>query len=152
MTAKGLTKNTLIDAIRANNLSGVLSALGDGFDVNLPDVHGCSGLPLRTACFEGNLAIVRELLNRGANPNAAASDGPGAPLRLALRNGHQDVADLLLQNGALPSGDTTIPAETLREAEAPGSFGTDTNLLSMDLLFLDENEDSDASPKVSDKR
>ena len=84
MTVKSFTTNKLIDAIRAGSLSGVLTALNDGGDIEMPDMHGCSGLPLRTACFEGNLAIVRELLNRGANPNAIASDGPGAPLRLAL--------------------------------------------------------------------
>ena len=152
MTVKGFTTNKLIDAIHANSLSAVLDALDDGDDIEMPDMHGCSGLPLRAACFEGNLAIVRELLNRGANPNAIASDGPCAPLRLALRKGHQDIADLLLQKGAMPPGDITIRAETLEETETPSHFGTDTNLLSMDLLFLEENEDSDASSQVPDKR
>lgn len=213
MTVKGFTTNKLIDAIRAGSLSGLLTALDDGGDIEMPDMHGCSGLPLRTACFEGNLAIVRELLNRGANPNAIASDGPGAPLRLALRKGHQDIADLLLQKGAIPLEGITITPETrdvplpdevvtlsppeikpdnivefspsdtspptaeaiapplpeskpgnliefsssdiplpTDEAETSNNFGTDTSLLSMDLLFLDENENPDASPKAPDRR
>ena len=213
MTVKSFTTNKLIDAIRAGSLNGVLTVLDDGGDIEMPDMHGCSGLPLRTACFAGNLAIVRELLNRGANPNAIASDGPGAPLRLALRKGHQDIADLLLQKGAMPlagititpeAPDVSLPGEVIPppspeskpdniveftpanrprptaaaideplpeskpgnliefsnsdtfppsdEAEASSHFGTDTNLLSMDLLFLDENENLGASPQAPEKR
>ncbi|MDP2880249.1 MAG: ankyrin repeat domain-containing protein [Azonexus sp.] len=212
MTVKGFTTHNLIDAIHAGSLSGVLNALDDGADIEMPDMHGCSGLPLRTACFEGNLVIVRELLNHGANPNAITSDGPGAPLRLALRKGHQDIADLLRQKGAMPlaatitpetpdahlpdevvtlsppgikpdsiveftpsdtppptdetivsllpaskpgnliefsSSDTLLPSD---DAETPNNFGTDTSLLSMDLLFLEANENPDASPQAPDRR
>lgn len=213
MTDKGLTRNKLIDAIHSGSLSGVLNALDNGGDIELPDMHGYSGLPLRTACFEGNLAIVRELLNRGANPDAIASDGPGAPLRLALRKGHQDIADLLLQKGATPPDGATLPAVILDapsvalpdeittpsettpdniveftpsvpppptdeaiypplpdskpgnliefsssdlplsadETAAPSHFGTDTSLLSMDLLFLEEDDTQDASPQPPEK-
>lgn len=213
MTVKGFTRNKLIDAIHSGSLSGVLNALDDGGDIEMPDMHGYSGLPLRTACFEGNLAIVRELLNRGANPDAIASDGAGAPLRLALRKGHQDIADLLLQKGATPPDGMVIPAVILDapsvplsdeptkpsetkpgniveftpsvplpptdeaiypplpgskpgnliefsssdlplsadEAEAPCHFGTDTSLLSMDLLFLEEDDNPDASPQPPEK-
>ena len=76
MTNKGSTASKLIAAIRAGRLNGVINALDDGADIEEPDMHGSRGLPLRTACFEGNLAIVRELLTYGANPNAAASHGP----------------------------------------------------------------------------
>lgn len=213
MTVKGLTRNKLIDAIHSGSLSGVLNALDNGGDIELPDMHGYSGLPLRTACFEGNLAIVRELLNRGANPDAIASDGPGAPLRLALRKGHQDITDLLLQKGAIPPDGMVLPAVILDapsvplpdeitksietrpdnviefthsiapppsgeaiypplpdskpgnliefsssdlplsadEAEEPSHFGTDTSLLSMDLLFLEEDDNPDASPQPPEK-
>jgi hypothetical protein len=192
MTAKGLTPNNLIEAIHAGRLSGVINALDNGNDVEMPDMHGFSGLPLRTACFEGNLAIVRELLSHGANPNAVASDGPGAPLRLALRRGHQEIVALLLQNGAVvPEGvviapeisdiqcaplpgeaivpslpeskpDNIIefsssslppPSEPLLEddAETTGHYGTETSLLSMDLLFLEEDDAHDPPPKATDK-
>jgi len=173
MTAKRLTTSNLIEAIHAGLLSGVVNALDQGADIESTDMHGWPGLPLRTACFEGNLGIVRELLTRGANVNAAASDGPGAPIRLAMRKGHQDIVALLLRHGAqTPEGiaspsDTTeaMPdrAEVLTQPESkpdstvieffhydtfpadddsdtPSQFGTDTNALSVDLLFLDENE------------
>lgn len=177
MTNKGSTASKLIAAIRAGRLNGVINALDDGADIEEPDMHGSRGLPLRTACFEGNLAIVRELLTYGANPNAAASDGPGAPLRLALRQKHNEIAALLLQQGAvIPAGlvidpkvfeipCAPLPGETLApslpetkpdniieftrsETNLPVSikddvsetFGTETNALSMDLLFLEDDE------------
>jgi hypothetical protein len=179
MTTKGITTSNLIEGIHAGRLSAVISALDDGADIETPDMHGFSGLPLRTACFEGNLPIIRELLNRGANVNAATSDGPGAPLRLALRKGHQEVVALLLQHGAhMPDGlaaalasapkSVDLEAPTLPESkpdsniieftrddniltndglDTPSQFGTETNLLSMDLLFLDEHEAHHTSPR-----
>lgn len=183
MTNKGPTASKLIAAIHAGRLNGVIDALDDGADIEEPDMHGSRGLPLRTACFEGDLAIVRELLMHGANPNATASDGPGAPLRLALRRKHNEIAALLLQQGAVIPDDLSIdpgifeitgkplPVEamvpSLPEAEpdnhiieftrseiglapsfnedAPDTFGTETNALSMDLMFLDEHAALDFS-------
>ncbi len=174
MTNKGFIPSKLIESIHAGRLSGVINALDDGADIEEADMHGSRGLPLRTACFEGNLAIVRELLTYGANPNAAASDGPSAPLRLALRRGHKEIAALLLQQGArIPDGlaidpailaitSEPLPGETVApslpeekpdniieftptqlrfattETDESESFGTETNALSMDLLFLEE--------------
>jgi len=205
MTAQGFTTNNLIEAIRTGRISDVISALENGDDIELPDIHGYGGLPLRTACFEGNLAIVRELLKRGANPNANSCDGPGAPLRLALRRSHHEVADLLRQTGAdltgepasnpeagaasslplqdeeptptlaasepdnlieftsssIPSGDAPAPSFSesqhgnviefsyadshlpTEDEDALCHLGSATHVLSMDLLFLEENEPSE---------
>lgn len=171
MTSYGLPASQLIEAIRSGSLIMVINAIDDGGDINEPDVHGVYGLPLRTACFMGNLAIVRELLSHGANPNVGTSDGPGAPLRLALRCKHYDVAALLLQEGAtVPDGISIDPAvyaiscaplaieasapslpiapdantleyspSEIMFAEAETDFGTQTNALGTDLLFLDED-------------
>ena len=105
MATKKLTASKLIVAIREGLLSGVIQAIEEGSDIEEVDMHGFVGLPLRIACFEGDVAIVRELLNHGANINTVASDGPGAPLRLAQRCGHQSVVDLLQMHEAelLPS-------------------------------------------------
>ena len=183
MTARGFTINNLIEAIRAGSLSGLINSLADGDDIEMPDMHGYGGLPLRTACFEGNLAIVRELLSHGANPNTGSNDGPGAPLRLALKKEHQDIVALLLENGAvLPEGvviapeipdipydptpfeaDIPVPPESkpdnmiefsssslplpTDDSDTPTHFGTATSLLSMDLLFQEENEAHIAPPQ-----
>lgn len=102
MAAKFLPPSKLITAIRAGKLSEVTEALNNGADPEEADMHGFVGLPLRTACFEGNVEIVQELLNRGADINAVAGDGPNAPMRLAQRGKHQQVIALLVQYGATP--------------------------------------------------
>lgn len=173
MAYKNAGPSKLMEAVRAGNLQGVVSALESGSDVDEADVHGFRGLPLRTACFSGNAAIVRELLARGANIDAGTADGPGAPLRLALRSGHKQLVTLLLDEGAaIPSGvvidpelipaghprlDSTTsaidnPFDNLIEfsSDRPGitdthlarPTGTETNVLTMDLLRFNENDDA----------
>jgi len=111
MPPKTFQPSKLVAAIRSGRLSDVIRALEEGADLEEADIHGVRGLPLRTACFEGSMAIVRELLRCGADINAMAVDGPGAPLRLALRGGHGEIAALLLQNGAeTPPGLNIDPA------------------------------------------
>lgn len=120
MPQNAFQPSPLLTAIRTGRLSDVIRALEDGADLEEADIHGVRGLPLRTACFEGSMAIVRELLRCGADVNAIAIDGPGAPLRLALRGSHGEVAALLLQNGAeIPPGLVIDPA--ILERVAPPS-------------------------------
>lgn len=124
MAAKFLPPSKLITAIRASNLADVIHALDDGANVEEADMHGFVGLPLRTACFEGNIDIVRELLTRGADINAIAGDGPGAPMRLAQRGKHQHVVDLLVTHGATIAPDPQIlaaPAALFPPPQTPAS-------------------------------
>lgn len=111
MAAKISPPSKLISAIRAGDISEVFAALDHGADLEEADVHGFIGLPLRTACFEGNVEIVQELLNRGANINAMAGDGPNAPMRLAQRRKHQPIIALLIEHGAPSNTDTKVMAE-----------------------------------------
>lgn len=117
MTGKGTAISKLIEAIRQGSLHRLTSALDDGCDIEEADPHGHPGLPLRTACFSGKIEIVRELINRGANINAAGADGPGMPLRLALRARNADIIGLLLSCGAEVPADVTLPADLLNEAK-----------------------------------
>ncbi len=119
MTAKRPATSTLIAAIRTAQPDRVLAALAAGADVNEADMHGFAGLPLRTACFMGDLPTVRELLQHGANPDIAASDGPSAALRLALRCGHRDIAGLLLQHGASIPADLSVDPELIPAHRTP---------------------------------
>ena len=165
MAAKLFTSSKLITAIRAGRLDEVINAIAAGDDIEEADMHGFAGLPLRTACFVGHPAIVRELLNRGADINAVATDGPGAPLRLAQRGKHQEIIALLLAHAseAMPaekaasSPMANLEAPPLRfdevsthepdaavdieEIDLTAGYGVDTNLLTLDLLRMGEAED-----------
>lgn len=102
-------------AIERGDLQAVVSAFERGADVEAADMHGASGLPLRTACFRGHAEIVVELIRRGANIQAANADGIGAPVRMAARGKHWHIVDLLLSHGAeLPPG-VEIPASDRSE-------------------------------------
>lgn len=110
--------STLISAIRTGNLHALRTALDAGENIEEADMHGYPGLPLRTACFSGNLFIVQTLLEAGADINAPTADGRGAPLRLSLRRGHQDISALLLSRGAEIPADLSIPPGLIERAQA----------------------------------
>ena len=105
MAKPSIKASPLMSAIRARDLIAVVAALDAGADVNETDIHGHPGLPLRTACFDGNVFIVRELLRRGADVNAPGGEGSGMPIRLAVRARQKEIVDLLLDFGAeIPFG------------------------------------------------
>lgn len=100
----------LMTAIRANNLDGVLSAIAQGAEIEEADMHGHPGLPLRTACFAGQYDIVQALLDYGADIHAPNGEGNDAPLRLAERARHHEIASLLRERGGKALRDEIPPA------------------------------------------
>jgi len=143
MGSNSFGASPLIEAIRANSLHRVVAALEDGADVEEKDIHGYAGLPLRTACFSGNVPIIRELLDHGADVNAPTADGPGAPLRAALRAGHTEIVALLLSHDALIPFGLEIPLSVYERAKEL----TSGNSESLDIPMLEF--DRDAMPSVS---
>lgn len=125
MAASSFGESPLIAAIRSNDIDQVSVALDNGANIEEADIHGYAGLPLRTACFAGNVPVIRLLLQHGANINAVTADGPGAPVRLALRAGHQEVAALLLANHADLPADLKISASLLERAQEIASTQID---------------------------
>lgn len=177
MSGKNPSPSKLVAAIRKGYLRTVIDALDEGANIEEADMHGHPGLPLRTACFEGDLAIINELIERGADINAPGADGPGMPLRLAVRSKNSKVIALLLKQGAIVPENFRIPLELIEQPEMvelppldiplaftpktadlteteinnydiiedieiQGSRGTDTNILTMDLMNLQETPDS----------
>lgn len=79
---------------------------------------------LMAACGQGDLELVRSLLDRGADPNASARFGMTALTR-AAEGGNPAVTELLLARGATPSAVTRATPPRLVEAEALASSRPD---------------------------
>jgi ankyrin len=64
---------SFLRAARAGNLEKVLEYLKGSIDINTSNANGLNALHL--ASKEGHVAVVTELLKRGANVNAATKKG-----------------------------------------------------------------------------
>jgi hypothetical protein len=82
----------LFYAIEKNNLVYAQKVLSMNFDSNLQHDNGYT--PLAYAAMKGNPAMIELLLRNGANPALTSKEGD-TPVELALRMGHNEVADLL---------------------------------------------------------
>ena len=159
----------LLAAIREGDLERVMNALEAGGDVEAKDAHGIAGLPLRTACFHGNMRIVAALLTCGANPDGPAQEAPldCLPLRAAMRGGHDEAIEFLIQSGARWPDDLVSQKEEkidrqtaqatrstdseVEEIEISTCFGLDTAALTQDFLAAQVGQEASRrrKPKVS---
>jgi len=78
------------------DLEMVKSAVANGAGVSLSDMYGL--YPLGRAAFYGHEAIVKYLIDKGADVNGRGLDTP--PISQAAEGGHTSVFRLLLENGA----------------------------------------------------
>ena len=79
-------------------------------NVEIRDERGFT--PLHLAVTAGRIAIVRLLVNAGADVNAISSSG-ATPLALALKNRHREIAAFLSgarANGELPPSTSPLPS------------------------------------------
>ncbi len=102
-------------------MSRVESGLDAGLDVNATDEDETTAL--HVAAANGNEAVVRVLLMRGASLDKANTMG-WTPLLLASRHGHINVLTLLLQNNADLNARTKLGAGALTLAAAGGHIQT----------------------------
>ncbi len=93
----------LVDAARGNKQVELGELLAGGADVDARGQQGASAL--HWAAFNGDLEMVRMLLDAGARVDAVLDNG-STPLHLAAFEGHTDVVRLLLQRGADPAART----------------------------------------------
>lgn len=110
-----LLSRRVADAIRREDIDAALrNATADGFDV---DAECFGNTLLSLASARGQLPVVKQLLERGADINKASAFSKTTPLMAACRVGHLDVALFLLENGADASAASANGATAIRLAE-----------------------------------
>lgn len=82
----------LIEAVKAGNAYAVTELIDSGVDVNQQDEQGWT--PLNWAAGKGDTAILRSLLDRGADPSKVGRD-ERTPYMIALAAGQAEAARLL---------------------------------------------------------
>src|SRR5437868_10545651 len=103
----------LFYAIEKNNLVYAQKVLSMNFDPNL--LHDNGYTPLAYAAMKGNVAMIELLLRNGANAALTSKEGD-TPVELALRMGHNEVADVLKK--ARQAGDTPAAGDAQPAAQA----------------------------------
>ena len=93
----------LWDAVIAGNVTEAIVSIKAGADVNGLDIRAVAGpsgrRPLNWAAIRNDTAMIRALLDAGANINAANLTG-FTPLHHAAEAGSKEAAILLITNGA----------------------------------------------------
>ena len=97
--------DALFAAARAGDRARVVQLVDSGVDVNAATRYGVTALGF--AASMGHLEIVKFLVARGANVNAADSFYGSRPVDFARRGGHKTVIDFLL-----PLTDARKPADS----------------------------------------
>tara|TARA_R110002003_G_scaffold112_7_gene9587 strand:- start:4352 stop:7708 length:3357 start_codon:yes stop_codon:yes gene_type:complete len=97
------------------------------------DVDGTGLPPLCIAVANGNIEIVRALLDAGANVDATTRDAGETGLHIAIKNNRTDLIDLLLEFGPELEVHTTETNETPLHyaASKSGSLATIVSLLKL---------------------
>lgn len=97
-------------------------------------------------CSEGNVSIVKELIENGADVNASNKDGITA-LHAAVRANNIDCVDILLENGAYVDpldADGSTPIHYVAEI---GSVEILESLIEIAIEKLENSDDSDKPAK-----
>ena len=86
----------LIAAVESGDIEKLKSLIDQGVDID-ETVYGKFSPPLALAVKMGNRAVIEFLLNNGADPNVADTDGCSM-LSIALKEGHLEIVKLFLSD------------------------------------------------------
>jgi len=158
LLARGASRDLTVSAALGDATR--VTALLDEDPARIREARPCGKRPLAAAAEQGHEAIVRLLLDRGADPVWPDVGAPrGAALYAAARMGHRPMVELLLDRGADPnesiesSGNATWAAKTkdLRALLLARGGRLDT----YDLVWLDEDDEVvrrvTADPRAADE-
>jgi ankyrin repeat protein len=73
-------------------------AKGAAVNANVDSKNGLNGNAVMVASFNGHLAVVKELVSKGADVNAKTKDG-WTELKIASKQGHLKIVELLKKAG-----------------------------------------------------
>ncbi len=102
-------------AARTGDASGVTRALEKGADVNAKTRYGVTALTF--AADKGHLAVVKLLVDKGADLNVQDTFYRARPIDMAMQNRHVDVVKFLLEKGAQGAGSVLAGAVQLGNAD-----------------------------------
>lgn len=92
-------KEDFLAAARKGDVEAVKALLAKGVDVNTKTEYGATALAY--ACDKGHTAVVKLLLENGADPNSRDTFYQATPITWASMKGHAEIVRLLLDKGAV---------------------------------------------------
>jgi len=104
-----------------NMAETVEAMLAAAYDVNTAEQNGATALH-RAADFN-HIALLRRLLDHGADPNREDSTMKETPLDVALRKGHTELAGILTEHGGLTHAQRNASATPAPDETGAGDTG-----------------------------
>ncbi|KAL3278401.1 hypothetical protein HHI36_013728 [Cryptolaemus montrouzieri] len=144
----------LLEAIKRNNRLGVENCIKKRVIINFKDTDGRT--PLHYAVNNGNINVVRALLENGATVTQITNKG-NTPLHLASSKGYCDIIDVLLQYVNVNESTDYINAKTTRNgttslhvASKNGFFDVVKSLLKHGAIYNMENNEGKSPIELSE--
>jgi transcriptional regulator of met regulon len=109
--------DALMDAVQAGDLKIIRKLMKKrGDDINVNYTRVCEVTPIYIASQNGNVAMLKVLLEAGGNVNLAESVYNNTPLSIASFNGHVNTVKILIEAGAVVNHVSTDGATSLFDA------------------------------------